>query len=152
MPTRARWMAVLAVVVVTILVAVFLWRGFRPAPAPPEIPNFTQDKVTATSPELAVSEALVRGIVHPGYIDWVCLIECLEPEGCRADLRVVVDFRSHGKPQRLMIDGRVDADMGETMRIGRVQRPPVEVDGVDKVTVEVRRSNRGSSPEPTVRK
>jgi len=152
MPTRVRWMAVLAVVVVTILVAVLLWRGFRPAPAPPEIPNFSQDKVTAASPDLAVSEALVRGTVHPGYTGWVCLLECLEPEGCRADLRVVIDYRSRGEAQRLMIDGRVDVDMGETMRIGRVQRPPVEVDGVDKVTVEVRRSNRGSGPEPTVRK
>ena len=70
MPTRVRWMAVVAVVVVTILVAVFLWRGFRPAPAPPEIPSFTQNKVTVTSPDLAVSEALVRGTVHPGYTGW----------------------------------------------------------------------------------
>jgi hypothetical protein len=149
MPTRARWMAVVAVVVVTILVAVFLWRGFRPAPAPPEIPSFTQDNVTVTSPDLAVSEALVRGTVHPGYTGWVCLLECLEPEGCRTDLRVVIDYRSHGEAQRLMIDGRVDADMGETMRIGRVQRSPVEVDGIDKVTVEIRRSYREGGPEPT---
>jgi len=149
MPTRARWMAVVAVVVVTILVAVFLWRGSRPAPALPEIPSFTGEKVVATSPDLAVSEALVRGTVHPGYTDWVCLLECLEPEGCRADLRVVIDYRSRGEAQRLMIDGRVDADMGETMRIGRVSRPPVEVDGIDKITVEVRRSYREGVPEPT---
>ena len=149
MPTRARWMAVVAAVVVTILVAVFLWRGSQPAPAPPEIPSFSGDEVTAISPDLAVSEALVRGTVHPGYTDWVCLLECLEPEGCRADLRVVIDYRSHGEAQRLMIDGRVDADMGETMRIGRVQRPPVEVDGIDKVTIEVRKSYREGGPEPT---
>ena len=149
MPTRVRWMAVVAVVVVTILAAVFLWRGSRPAPAPPEIPSFTQDEVTVISPDLMVSEALVRGTVHPGYTGWVCLLECLEPEGCRTDLRVVIDYRSRGEAQRLMIDGRVDADVGETMRIGRVQRPPVEVDGIDKVTVEVRRSYREGDPEPT---
>jgi len=120
MSTRVRWMAVVAVVVVTILVAVFLWRGFRPAPAPPEIPSFTQDNVTVTSPDLAVSEALVRGTVHPGYTGWVCLLECLEPEGCRTDLR-----------------------------IGRVQRSPVEVEGIDKVTIEVRKSYREGGPEPT---
>ena len=149
MPTRARWMVVVAAVVVTILVAVFLWRGSQPAPAPPEIPSFSGDEVTAISPDLAVSEALVRGTVHPGYTDWVCLVECLEPEGCRADLRVVVDYRSGGEAQRLMIDGRVDAEMGETMRIGRVQRPPVEVDGIDKVTIEVLKSIREGGPEPT---
>ena len=149
MPTRARWMALVAAVVVTILVAVFLWRGFQSAPVPPEIPSFTQEEVAAISPDLAVSEALVRGTVHPGYTGWVCLLECLEPEGCRTDLRVVIDYRSRGEAQRLMIDGRVDADMGETMRIGRVQRSPVEVDGIDKVTVEVRRSYRGGGPEPT---
>ena len=149
MPTRARWMAVVAAVVVTILAAVFLWRGFQSARVPPEIPSFAQEEVTATSPDLAISEALVRGTVHPGYTDWVCLLECLEPEGCRADLRVVVDYRSGGEAQRLMIDGRVDADMGETMRIGRVQRPPVEVEGIDKVTVEVRKSYREGGPEPT---
>ena len=149
MPTRARWMVVVAAVVVTILVAVFLWRGSQPAPPPPEIPSFSGDEVTAISPDLAVSEALVRGTVHPGYTDWVCLVECLEPEGCRADLRVVVDYRSGGEAQRLMIDGRVDAEMGETMRIGRVQRPPVEVDGIDKVTIEVRKSYREGAPEPT---
>ena len=149
MPTRARWMAVVAAVVVTIVIAVFLWRGFQSAPVPPEIPSFTQEEVTATSPNLAVSEALVRGTVHPGYTDWVCLLECLEPEGCRADHRVVVDYRSGGEAQRLMIDGRVDAEMGETMRIGRVQRPPVEVDGIDKVTIEVLKSIREGGPEPT---
>ena len=149
MPTRARWMALVAAVVVTIVIAVFLWRGFQSAPVPPEIPSFTQDKVTVTSPDLAVSEALVRGTVHPGYTGWVCLLECLEPEGCRTDLRVVIDYRSRGEAQRLMIDGRVDADMGETMRIGRVQRPPVEVDGIDKVTIEVRKSYREGAPEPT---
>ena len=149
MPTRARWMAVVAAVVVTILVAVFLWRGSQPAPAPPEIPSFSGDEVTAISPDLAVSEALVRGTVHPGYTDWVCLVDCLEPEGCRADLRVIVDYRSRGETQRLMIDGRVDAEMGETMRIGRVQRPPVEVDGIDKVTIEKLRSIRENGPEPT---
>jgi len=149
MPTRARWMAVVAAVVVTILAAVLLWRGFQSARVPPEIPSFAQEEVTATSPDLAISEALVRGTVHPGYTDWVCLLECLEPEGCRADLRVVVDYRSGGDAQRLMIDGRVDADMGETMRIGRVQRPPVEVEGIDKVTVEVRKFYREGGPEPT---
>ena len=149
MPTRARWMALVAAVVVTIVIAVFLWRGFQSAPVPPEIPSFTQEEVAAISPDLAVSEALVRGTVHPGYTDWVCLLECLEPEGCRADLRVVIDYRSHGEAQRLMIDGRVDAEMGETMRIGRVQRPPVEVDGIDKVTIEKLRSIRENGPEPT---
>jgi hypothetical protein len=149
MPTRARWMVVVAVVVVILLAAVFLWRGFRPAPAPPEIPSFAQEEVTATSPDLAVSEALVRGTAHPGYTDWVCLLECREPEGCRTDLRVVVDYRSGGEAQRLMIDGRVDADMGETMRIGRVQRPPVEVEGIDMVAIEVRKSYREGGPEPT---
>ena len=149
MPTRARWMALVAAVVVTIVIAVFLWRGFQSAPVPPEIPSFTQEEVAAISPDLAVSEVLVRGTVHPGYTDWACLLECLEPEGCRADLRVVIDYRSHGEAQRLMIDGRVDADVGETMRIGRVQRPPVEVDGIDKVTIEVRKSYREGAPEPT---
>ena len=149
MQTRARWMALVAVIAVIILAIALLWRGLRPASAPPEIPSFTEDEVPVLSPDLALSEALVRGTVHPGYTDWACLLECLEPEGCRADLRVVVDFRSGGEARRMMIDGRVDAGMGETMRIGRTQRPPVEIDGIDKIAVEVLRSLREGAPQPT---
>ena len=49
----------------------------------------------------------------------------------------------------MCLDGRVDADVGETMRIGRVQRPPVEVDGIDKVTIEKLRSIGEDGPKPT---
>ena len=42
-----------------------------------------------------------------------------------------------GVPQRLVIGGRLTGEVGEIMRLGRAQRPPVAVDGIDSVEVIV---------------
>jgi hypothetical protein len=79
----------------------------------------------------------VRGIVHPAYTDWACLLECRDNRGCRADVKLEILYRSNGEARTLIIGGRLEGDPGKTMRIGRVQRPPTAVDRVDQVTVEV---------------
>jgi hypothetical protein len=79
----------------------------------------------------------MRGTVHPDYTDWACLLECRERGGCHATVEVRVAYRSSGEPSRLVIGGRIDGEAGEIMRIGRAQRPPVAVDGIDSVEVTV---------------
>ena len=149
MSSRARWLAVAALVVVA-LVILLTWRGCRPAPpAPPPIESFAGQKVPVVSPELAVGVAVVRGMVRPDSTDWTCLLECREPEGCHAVVQLLVDYWSQGERRQLRLDGRLDAAMGETMRIGRVQRPPVAVDRVEGMTVEVVRPFRRGDPTPT---
>ena len=56
---------------------------------------------------------------------------------------------SAGEERTLTVDGRFDANAGEKMRIGRMQRPPVVVDRVESVTVEVAGPYTPGAPRPT---
>ena len=91
----------------------------------------------------------VRWTRHPDYTDWACLIECRESDGCHAEVQLVVDYISTGVSQRLTLGGRIDAAHGETVRIGRAQRPSIPVDRVERVTVEVLAAYRAGAPTPT---
>ena len=103
-----------------------------------ELPDaFTVDDVPVESPDLELHLVGMRGTVHPGYTDWACLLECRERGGCHATVEVRVEYRSDGVPNRLVIGGRIDGEAGEIMRVGRAQRPPVAVDGIDSVDVTV---------------
>jgi hypothetical protein len=136
--------AVLLVVAAVVAVGLYLWMGGERTPKelPPRPTVVVPDaipvqEVTVQSTEIDLELTAMRGNVHPDYTDWTCILECRELEGCRADVEVVVEFRSSGEPRQLTIGGRLFGDPGEVMRIGRVQRPPVNVDGIDRVTINV---------------
>jgi hypothetical protein len=150
MVARTRWL-LLAVVVVAVVAALFFWRGRRldPLADPNSDRTFTVSDVPVESPELSIDVGTVRWTHHPDYTDWACLIECRERDGCHAEVQLVVDYISLGKKQRLTLGGRLDAAYGETSRIGRAQRPPVKVDRVERVTVEVLEAFRRGAPTPT---
>lgn len=147
---RFRWVLV-AVVVVGVLAALFFWRGRRQDPLadPNSDGTFTVSDVPVESPELSIDVGTVRWTHHPDYTDWACLIECREQDGCHAEVQLVVDYVSSGQKQRLTLGGRLDAANGETVRIGRAQRPSVRVDRVDRVTVVVVEAYRRGAPTPT---
>jgi hypothetical protein len=149
--SRTRWLAV-AAVGVAVLVALFVWRGCRDGQMEADAPQiFGAGSVPVVSPELAVSDALVRGTVHPDYTDWSCILECREPDGCHAEVQLTIAYLSQGSEVFVKLGGRLDAAMGETMRLGRAQRPPTGVDEVTNVTLEVTTTYRPGGPRPTPR-
>lgn len=142
--SRLLTVAILIAVAFAAALGFYLWRQWdasRPLPppqAPVEVPDSIPiDNVPVSSPNLELNLIGMRGTVHPDYTDWACLLECREREGCDAVVEVRVEYRSNGVPQRLVIGGRLTGDVGEIMRLGRAQRPPVAVDGIDSVEVIV---------------
>jgi len=153
MSKRAGLLAAVAVLVAAVVISLVIWRGGGSS-SPKSLPvgvaeEFDFDQEALVSPEIEVAVITIRGTVLPGYTDWMCLLECREPDGCNADIQITVDYRSSGERRVLQLAGRLQAEMGETMRIGRPQRPPTAVDGIDAVTVKVLRSYREGAPEPT---
>jgi hypothetical protein len=154
MTGNSRVLAVAAFLIVAVAIAagLYFWQG---RDEPPPLPEPTQvhvpdaipvEEVAVASPDLNVELRAMRGTVKPGFTDWMCLLECREREGCRADVEVKVEYRSLGEPRQLIIGGRLGGDGGEIMRLGRVQRPPVEVDGIDRVTINVLRVYAADEP------
>jgi hypothetical protein len=155
--SRLLAVAILLAVALAAALGVYLWRQWvagrpLPPPKPPvEIPDsISVEDVPVQSPDLELSLVGMRGTVNPGYTDWACLLECRERQGCHASVEVRVEYRSLGEPRRLVIGGRLDGEPGEIMRIGRVQRPPVAVDGIDRVDVTVLRVYGKDSPTPGI--
>ena len=147
---RYRWV-LLAVVVLAGLAAFIFWRGRRLAPsvAPGAPETFTVSDVPVDSPELSIGVGTVRWTHHPDYTDWTCLVQCRESEGCHAEVQLVVEYLSAGATKRLTIGGRLDAVYGETVRIGRAQRPAVNVERVVGVKVQVLEAFHRGAPTPT---
>lgn len=156
MASRRVFLAVGVVACVALIaVGLWLWRG-RSAPKPlPEPQQVTVpdaipvEEVALASPDLEVALVGMSGTVHPDYTDWACLLECREREGCNADVQLTVDYRSGGEVKRLILGGRLAGGPGEVMRIGRVQRPPVEVDAIERVSMAVLDVRRSDAPRPT---
>jgi hypothetical protein len=151
MPRRTL-LLVSAVLLLAVVTTVLLWRGCRHEPPPPSaLPaaDFVAESARLVSPDLALELVAVRGLVHPAYTDWSCLLECRERRGCRADVKLEIRYRSAGEERSLSIAGRLEGERGETMRIGRVQRPPVAVDRVEQVTVTAVVPVVQGAPRPT---
>jgi len=150
---RYRWFVLaVAVAAVAVAVAFVIWRGRQLEPRradPAAKTTFTVEDVTVASPDLNIDVGTVRWTYHPEYTDWACLVECREDDGCHAEVQLIMDYISLGKQQRLILGDRLDAGYGETVRIGRVQRPSVEVDRIERVTVEVLGAFYRGAPTPT---
>ncbi len=150
---RYRWLLlVLAVALAAAVVTVVVRRGQRPESpvADPVLEGtHTASGVPVDSPDLRILVGTVKWTNHPDYTDWTCLVECRERDGCHAEVQLVVNYVSAGRQQRLTLGGRLDAAFGETVRIGRAQRPSVTVDRVEQVTVQVVAAFRSDAPTPT---
>ncbi len=140
-----------AAVVVAAAAAVVMWVLARPAagPEPPAPAGFEFERPKLVSPRLDVDLEFVRGTLHEGYADWSCLFVCNEPDGCYGTVQVRIAYRSGAEAHQLMLGGRFDGASGDTMRLGRVQRPPPAVTRIDSVTLELLDSSRPGDPTPT---
>ena len=148
MSSRKVWLAASAVLAVVVVALV--WRGCRWDDARSGTDDaFSADGIRLTSPDLDLGLLEVRATERQGFTDWACLVECRERGGCRADVRVRIEYRAGGERRSLSMSGRIDTANGETSRIGRVQRPPVEVDRIDEVIVEVAAPYTPGGPRPT---
>ena len=156
MPSRRALLAVAVVVVAVLATGVWLWRDRGAPPSPGPIPGRAPEKgiraddATLVSPDLAVKLVEIRGTPRQGYTDWSCILECRETEGCRALVRVHIEYRSEGVTKTLVVDGRVDADTGEVIRIGRVERSTFAVDSIERATLSVIEEYRSDQPRPEI--
>ncbi len=148
---RYRWLLLTAVVVLGIVAAFVVWRGrgLAPTAAPGLQETFTVSDVPVESPGLNIDVGTVKWTHHPEYTDWACLMRCRESEGCHAEIQLVVAYISDGAEKRLTIGGQIDSGFGETVRIGRAQRPAVKVDRVVGVRVKVLEAFHRGAPTPT---
>ena len=141
------WLAV-SVAVAVLAACVLMWRGCVPADRFDRGAS-SVDGVELASPDLEVELLSARGTVHPGYTEWACVFECREQAGCHADVELEVTYLSAGAERVIRMAGRLDAARGETMRIGRAQRPPSPVDRVEKVHLRVAAIFVPGGPRPT---
>ena len=116
------------------------------------ISAFSFNGIGTSSEELAVDVEQVSGVPRDDYLEWSCLLSCRQPEGCHADLRVTVFYRSGGESRDIVLTGTVNVPVGARARLTRVQRPPVPVDGVDRVEIRLTaRRDTADGPPPTPR-
>lgn len=150
MTISKQWLTVFAALAV-VVAALLLWRGCRTDDVRPPTAagDFAVDGIKFTSPDLDLELVSLRATAHPGYTDWACNIECRERGGCRSDVRVRLVYVAAGEEKVLNMSGRFDTKKGEMTRIGRVERPPAEVDGVRTVHVEVVAPYIPDAPRPT---
>ena len=155
MAGRTLVIAATVAVAIIVVVGLWLWRSDS-APSVPAGPqqvavpeNFSFEKARLVSPDLKVELTEIFGTVHNDFTDWACILECRSSDGCHADAELVVEYLSSGEKKLLVLGGRLDADSGQIMRIGRAQRPPVAVDSIERVTLTVIQPRRSDSPRPT---
>jgi hypothetical protein len=143
-------LAIAALLVVAVLVVVAM-RSCRSRSRPVALPasSFSAASVPVESPNLGLEIIEVRGDLHEGYMDWVCMVRCKEPGGCSADVRATVYYRSGGAAERITLSGPIDVPVGARARLSSVQRSPHRVDGIDKVAVRVVRRSAPGDPVPT---
>ena len=138
MSNRTTWIVALVSVAV-VAVALVAWRAWGPSGSSttPGGNGFSVDGIALESRDIAVDLVDLKALANPEYTEWSCFFVCRENDGCHVDVRLEILYRSGGEERKINIAGRFDADDGERMRIGRVQRPPIEIGRIDRLTVVV---------------
>ena len=143
MSSRGALLAVAVVVAAVLVTGLWLWRDRDAPPSPRATPGKVSDQairdddVDLVSPDLDIELVEISGTPREGYTDWSCILECRESGGCRAVVRLNIEYRSGGATKTLVVDGRVDASAGERIRIGRVDRATFAVDSIERATLSV---------------
>jgi hypothetical protein len=122
--------------------------GCRRGPAESRANQFSFASVPLQSPQLAVELTEVRGEPGEGSLEWRLMFICREPEGCHADVVVVVDYRGDRGAEQVQFADTVSAPDGAAVRVGGV-KPAREVSSVERVEVRVERTFRPGDPSPT---
>ena len=146
---KARLLAGLAVVGTIVVLIATVWWLLARSGEPPRPESFRVEDVPVDSPQLELAMDEIRGELRNGYMEWACLVRCLEPAGCRADIVLTVHYSSSGEKRQILFSGMVDLATGSRARLGGVQRAPWRVDSVQRVEVVVDRLFRQGDPPPT---
>jgi hypothetical protein len=101
------------------------------------------------SPDLDVELLELRVVPGVGSTDWSLRLQCRERAGCRADVSAVVHYRSAGEPRTVEIVRRLNGDRDQILWLHRAQRPPVVVERVERVVIEVLSPFDPAAPMPT---
>lgn len=147
MATPLRW-PVLGLAIVGMAAVVLPVAGCRRAPAIPQATAFDFASVPLESPQLMLELNEVRGEPGDGSLDWRLMFTCHEPDGCHADLVVVVHYQADAGAERIQFSETVSAPDGAAVRVGGV-KPARKVSRVEQVEVRVERRFRPGDPAPT---
>lgn len=141
----------ISALVIVVLGGVLLVQGCRDKPEnPPEaIGEFDVGRVVVDSRDLDLSLLSIRGTSHADYTDWAFVFECRENRGCRAELRLEVEYTAEDETRLLSLTGVVDVDRDQAIRLARIQRPAVEIESIDRITVTVVAPYNPPSSQPT---
>jgi hypothetical protein len=146
---KARRVAGLAVVATIVALIAIIWWLLAGSREPPPVESFRVEEVPVDSPQLELAMDEIRGELRDGYMEWACLVRCLEAAGCRADIVLTIHYTSSGEKRQILFSGMVDVPSGSRARLGGVQRAPWRVDSVQRVEVIVDRLYRRGDPPPT---
>ena len=138
MSNRTTWIVAI-VSVVLVALGLVAWRTWGPSQGSSGSggKNISVAGVVFESREIAVDLVDLKATNNPDYTEWACFFICREKDGCRADVRLEIIYRAQGEERKINIAGRFDSDRGEKMRVGRVQRPPLEISRIEELTVIV---------------
>jgi hypothetical protein len=146
----ARRALVIGSVFLLVALALVLWRALASRRHVPPPTSFHSEQVVIVSPELALEVVRVLGDTAPGHMRWRCVLRCREAEGCHAQLRVTVHYRSGTESSTITFADIVSVARGEEAVVGGLQRPPRPVDGVDRVEVVVEQRLGAEQPTPVI--
>jgi hypothetical protein len=134
----------LIVVAVVVVLATMVWLVSRPGDGPSRLileddtpVRFHFDDVPITSFDLEVSEPRVHGSIRSSFSSWLVILNCAEPEGCAGEFALEVTFQSGRERREITIIALCDAPSGGELRFEGLQDPPLPVDRVDGLTLEV---------------
>ena len=122
--------------------------GCRRGPDVSRAKEFSFDAVPLESPQLALELNQVRGEPGDGSLDWRLMFTCRDPDGCHADVVVVVEYQGDRGAEHIQFTKTISAADGGAVRVGGV-KPAREVSRIDRVEVRVERRFRPGDPSPT---
>lgn len=147
----------LILLAVVVVIAGVVWWLTRPQPetvepvATGEGPiRFEFVDVPVKSPDLEISSAEVRGAHRAGFTSWTVTMTCEESDGCVGKLVLAVEYAAGNDDGRVMIVDRVDLPEGGELRFLGIEDPGVEVDTIERITLEVRDRQQPNASEAMV--
>jgi hypothetical protein len=136
------------VLVLGAVLALLMWRAQRGGGDTGTPANFSQDGVAVEARDLDVEVLQVAGEVVGQQTRWRCRLVCRESEGCHAQLRIQIHYRSGSEGHELSFVDTVSVASGEEMVVVGFQRPPRVVDEVERVDLFVEQRLEPDQPTP----
>lgn len=137
-----------------VVVAAVVWLASRPRPAPSraerdeaEPVRFHFAEIDVRSPDLEIGPAEIRGAIYPSYSSWRVTMSCAEPDGCTGEFALEVSYRAGAETGRVVFINRCEAPMGGKLSFEGLQDRATPIDGIDRLTLEVR-DRRGFDQGP----